>query len=128
MSISQGGDPDPDDVTPIRPKSSFPTPIEDTDGYDLRPNPLTASTAAELMSLLRQFRIWCGKPGYRVMSRRANNVIAAATMHSALQTDRLPKLDTLQAIVRSCSGSEDDVRNWTTAWRKITLAEQPHKD
>jgi hypothetical protein len=138
MSTIPGDDAQSDDVMSIRPRSvhpeygerrpSFPVPVEDTDGYNLRPDPLTAATAAQMMSLLRQFRVWCGKPGVRVMARRANNAIAAATIHSALQGDRLPKLETLQAVVWACSGSEEDVRNWTTAWRKITLAEEHRKE
>jgi hypothetical protein len=105
--------------------ASFPPPLEDTDGFNLRPDPLQAATSAELMRLLRQFRAWCGLPGYRVMSSRVGKQVSPSTLCTALGGDRLPKLDTLQAIIRACSGSEQDVRRWTTAWRQITLAESP---
>ncbi len=105
--------------------ASFPPPLEDTDGFNLRPDPLQAATSAELMRLLRQFRAWCGQPGYRVMSSRVGKQVSPSTLCTALGSDRLPKLDTLQAIIRACSGNEEDVRRWTTAWRRITFAESP---
>jgi hypothetical protein len=133
MNSSPGEGPDPDGVTPIEGRRfhlphqdrsvPFQAPIDDTEGYNLRPDPLTAKKAYELMRLLRQFRAWCGQPGYRVMSSRVGKRVSPSTLCTALASDRLPKLDTLQAIIQACSGQEEDVRRWTTAWRQITISE-----
>lgn len=134
MNAMRGESPRLGDVTPIRgarppgqpgePRAPFPRPVEDTEGHNYRPDPLLATASAELMSLLRQFRIWCGKPGVRVLSLRVDNRISPSAIHSALQSDRLPRLETLQLIIEALTRDEDDVRRWTTAWRKINLASE----
>jgi hypothetical protein len=107
-----------------RPDSPPPAPpLADAEGHDLRPDPLTASTPAELMQALRQFRVWAGQPGYRVMSRRTGYRAAASTLCTALKSDKMPKLEMVQAIIEGCGGSKDDQRLYSTAWRQITLAQ-----
>jgi transcriptional regulator with XRE-family HTH domain len=51
--------------------SSGPPPlIADVDGYDGRPNPLTAATKAEFVAALRAFWQWAGAPSARKVANR----------------------------------------------------------
>jgi DNA-binding CsgD family transcriptional regulator len=97
-------------------------PVDDADGHDLRPDPLTASTPADLLAALRAFRTWAGEPGFRVMSRRSGYGAAASTMCTTLNGHTLPGLEVVRAIVEGCGGTEDDVKLYATAWRRIKMA------
>jgi hypothetical protein len=96
-------------------------PVADTEGHDLRPDPLAAQTPAEFMQALRQFRTWSGEPGYRVMAQRTGRRCAASTLCTALGSDKLPKLETVQTIVEACNGTKADIRLYSTAWRQLKL-------
>jgi hypothetical protein len=45
-----------------------------------------------------------------------------STMYAAMHADALPKLDVVKAIVIGCGGSEDDLRMFVTAWRRLESA------
>ena len=51
--------------------------IADAEGFDLRPDPLRARTAADFMAALRCYRAWAGDPSYRKMASRASYALAA---------------------------------------------------
>jgi hypothetical protein len=92
----------------------------DVEGIDLRPDPLTARTPAELAEALREYRIWAGEPPYRTMAARARQKIAASTMCTALgHPDRLPRLEVVLAIVAGCGGPAEDQQRFATAWRQV---------
>ena len=107
-----------------------PRAIRDVDGYDLRPNPLTAQTQAAFMTSLRKFRTWAGDPPFRIMSGRSDPHLSAATLCTALSRDVLPTLAVVQAVITACGGDEDDQRRFTTAWRWLRLEQEgtnPHE-
>lgn len=93
--------------------------IEDTEGFDLKPDPLTALTPADLMAALRQYREWAGEPSYRAMAGQAGRAVAASTLCTALGSDELPRLNVVTAIVAGCGGSEEDQQRYATAWRQV---------
>jgi hypothetical protein len=93
--------------------------IEDADGYDLKPNPLMATTPEEFIRILWRYKIWSGDPSWRKMAANAGQAVVHSTMHAAMNGDALPKLDVVKAIVTGCGGSEDDLRAFATAWRHI---------
>ena len=101
--------------------ADVPRAISDADGYDLRPNPLSAQTPAAFMAALRQFRTWAGDLSLRMISGRSHPPIAASTLCTALRGDALPTFAVVQAVITACGGSEDDRRRFTTAWRKLRL-------
>jgi hypothetical protein len=82
-------------------------------------------TAAEFMAKLRRYREWAGNPSYRKMAEQAGQTRVHSTMHAALSGDELPKQDVMKAIVIGCGASEEDVRAFVTAWRRIN-AHQAH--
>jgi hypothetical protein len=43
-------------------------------------------------------------------------------MHAAMNGNTLPKLDVVKAIIIGCGGSEDDLRMFVTAWRRLESA------
>jgi hypothetical protein len=86
-------------------------------GNNLRPDPLAASTAAELMAALRARRIWGGLPGFRMMSMRAGHRASPSTMCTALKGDKLPSLDVVRALVEGSGGDKEEVKLYATAWR-----------
>jgi hypothetical protein len=98
-----------------------PEPVLDAEGYNLKPNPLTASTAAELVATLREYRAWAGSPPFRRMAAQARHKVAYTTMWNALNGDELPKFDVVLAIIQGCGGSQEDLRAFATAHRRINL-------
>jgi hypothetical protein len=106
-----------------RPQTSgvAPTPVRDAEGYDLKPNPLTARTPAGLVAALREYRAWAGSPPLRKMAATAREKVAYTTMWSALNGAELPKFHVVMAIVQGCGGSQEDLRAFATAHRRINL-------
>jgi len=93
--------------------------ISDADGIDLRPDPLKATTPAEFIDALRQYKLWSGDPSWRTMAKRAGQAVVHSTMYAAMNGDALPKLDVVKAIIIGCGGGEDDLSSFATAWRRI---------
>jgi hypothetical protein len=93
--------------------------VGDACGFDLKPDPLAASTAAEFITALRQYKAWSGDPSLRKMAARAGQAVVHSTMHAAMHGDSLPKFDVVKAIIIGCGGDEDDLRAFATAWRRI---------
>lgn len=86
---------------------------------DLKPNPLTATTAAEFVEVLRRYRAWHGDPSWRNMAIQARHLVVHSTMHTAMNSDTLPKFDVMKAIVVGCGGDEDDLEAFTRVWQRI---------
>lgn len=96
-----------------------PEPVRDAWGYDLKPNPLEATTSAEFVNALRDYRVWAGKPSFRLMAARAQQFVAHSTMCVALNSSDLPALKVVTAIVVGCGGGSEDQEKFVTAWRRI---------
>jgi hypothetical protein len=94
-------------------------PVRDADGYNLKPDPLQAQTAAELVRALRQYRAWSGNTPFRQMAAQARQRVAHSTMCVALKSEELPGLKVLLAIVAGCGGSQSDQQKFATSWRRI---------
>lgn len=108
--------------------AASPEPVRDADGYNLKPDPLQAQTAAELTGALRQYRAWAGNTPFRQMAARARQRVAHSTMCVALKSDDLPGLKVVLAIVAGCGGGQADQEKFATAWRRINagmIAPQP---
>jgi hypothetical protein len=101
--------------------------MEDVAGFSTKPNPLTATTAAEFMAALRQYRKWAGSPAYRRMAKRAGQVCVHSTMHAALIRDDLPRQEVMRAIVIGCEATPEDVRAFVTAWRRINSGQETNR-
>ena len=92
--------------------------ISDACGFDLKPDPLAATTPAQFIRSLWQYKIWSGDPPWRKMAKQAGQRVVHSTMHA----DALPKLEVVKAIIIGCGGSEDDLRMFATAWRRLESA------
>ncbi|MEU8364967.1 hypothetical protein AB0C27_54030 [Nonomuraea sp. NPDC048882] len=98
---------------------------EDVPGYDtLKPDPLKAETAAEFVELMKQYRIWAKEPSYREIVRRARNAFGASTLCQALKSTHLPSAKLVEAFIWACSGSQEDLQAWMTAWRRLRMKHQ----
>lgn len=86
---------------------------------ELEPKPLAATTPAAFVEVLRQYRAWHGSPSWRNMAIRANQAVVFSTMHTAMNSDALPKFEVMKAIVIGCGGGEADLEKFTAAWRRI---------
>jgi hypothetical protein len=97
--------------------------LPDAGGYDdLRPDPLRAGTAAELIAMLRQFRTWAGNPSYRDMALRSGRRAGASTMCTLLGSSDLPdRLEIIDAIIEGCGGTDEDRQKFATAWRRLAM-------
>jgi hypothetical protein len=93
--------------------------VQDAYGYNLKPNPLTATTPAELVCALRRYREWSGNVPFRQMAAAARYAVAHSTMCVALSREELPALKVVLAIVIGCGGSATDQERFATAWRQI---------
>ncbi|MDH2426449.1 hypothetical protein [Sphaerisporangium sp. TRM90804] len=97
--------------------------IADVNGHDIKPDPLQANTLEELADLLRAFWEWAGRPSYRDVARASGNTFSNGTAGKVLAgpSCRAPfKLEYVQGCIRGCGGDEEEVRRWTTAWRKVS--------
>jgi hypothetical protein len=97
--------------------------ISEVPGDDLKPNPLTATTAEAFIEVLGQYRAWSGDPPYRVMAERAGQAVVYSTMYNAMTGNALPKLHVVRAIIIGCGGGEDDMRLFDSAWRRINMGQ-----
>jgi hypothetical protein len=97
--------------------------LPDVGGYQrLRPDPLSAQTATELIDVLRQFRTWAGNPSYRDMALRSGRRAGASTMCTVLGGSELPaRLEVIDAIIEGCGGTDEDRQKFATAWRKLAM-------
>lgn len=86
---------------------------------DLKPDPLRASTAAEFVKVLWQYRAWSGDATWRKIAARAGQTRVHSTIWAAMHRDALPKLDVVRAIITGCGGTEDDLTAFTAAWHRI---------
>jgi len=96
--------------------------IGDAAGFDLKPDPLEATTPAEFIDALRQYKLWSGDPSWRQMAKRAGQAVVHSTMYAAMNGDGLPKFEVVKAIVIGCGGGEDDLSSFASAWRRIARA------
>lgn len=99
--------------------------VGDARGIDFRPNPAGARTPAELVAVLRDFRVWAGEPSYREMSDRNRGKPAASTICTALRSGELPKFDMVAAVVTGCGGGKEDLERFASAWRAVRTGMQP---
>jgi len=101
--------------------------VPDTPGLSFCPDPGTARTPAEFKVALRTYRIWTGEPSYRVMENVIRNQCsrhyASSTLHAALTGSGLPALPLVQAVVVACGGSDAHQQMFTSAWRRLTMAQ-----
>jgi hypothetical protein len=105
-----------------RPAQLLPPPLADADGYDLRPNPLGAATVADLMECVRQYHIWAGNRGLRVMARHIEQQLSPQTLSNLLKSDQLPRLgDQMRLLIEACGGDAEDQQRFVTAWRRFKM-------
>ncbi|RAY12921.1 hypothetical protein DPM19_23210 [Actinomadura craniellae] len=99
------------------------TATEPRPGRGLKPDPLTATTATELMTLMSAYRVWKGKASYRKMANAVGNRYAASTFSTLSNRPTLPSLDLVRAYIEGCGADQADLEIWTRAWQQIALTE-----
>jgi len=93
--------------------------INDAFGFDQKPDPLTATTPAEFVQVLRKYKFWSGDPSWRAIADRANHIVVHSTLYTAMNSDSLPKFDVMKALIIGCGGDEEDLKAYASAWRRI---------
>jgi hypothetical protein len=96
--------------------------VLDAAGFDLRPDPLQASTPGQFVSALRQYWIWSGKTPYRELARRSGGELAISTISVMLTKETLPSQGRMLTFVSACGATEEDCQRFVTAWRLLSLA------
>jgi hypothetical protein len=89
----------------------------------LAPDPLRASTPADLAAALERFRRRAGEPSFREMARHARPAVSPSTLAAAVHAERLPTLRVVSAFVTGCGGGPEELARFATAWRRIRLCE-----
>jgi hypothetical protein len=96
----------------------------DLPGYNLKPDPMAARSAADLIRALRDYRVWAGDVSFRALARKSGQLASASAMCNALgdpalSRNELPRLSVVTAVVVGCGGTRDDQAAWATAWRLL---------
>ena len=73
--------------------------ISDAARFDLKPDPLQATTPTEFIEALRQYKFWSGDPSWRRMAKRAGQAVVHSTMYAAMNGDALPKPMSVSLII-----------------------------
>jgi hypothetical protein len=99
-------------------------------GLEFRPDPREARDDAELMQAVRRYRVWAGEPSYRDMERTLSQMqtvrrLGTSTLHTILNKDQLPRLETFIALLTACGAPAEDQVLFVAAWRRIRLRESP---
>lgn len=81
--------------------------------------PLEINSGAEFVRALRQYRAARGNTSFRQMAARARYVVPHSAMCVALNSEELPSLEVVLAIVAGCGGSLDDQECFVAAWRRL---------
>lgn len=87
-----------------------------------KPDPAAARSAADYVTVLRQYRAWSGDLSWREIAARAKQNRVHSTIYNAMRRDVLPTLEVVKAIVTGCGGGEDDLLAFTSAWHRISAA------
>jgi len=95
--------------------------VSDAAGFNLCPDPLQADTPSGLVTALREYRIWAGRPSFRELARRTGGTPAASTICTMLRSAELPVFDCMLAFVRACGATEEECQRFATAWRRLSL-------
>jgi hypothetical protein len=98
--------------------------IPDLPGVDLHPDPGAADTVAGFLECLRNYRVWAGKPSFRVMERHCDRRFAASTICTALRSEAMPGLDMVLTIITACGGPEQHQREFASGWRRLTIGDR----
>jgi hypothetical protein len=85
-----------------------PEPVRDAEGFELRPDPLTARTPAELVAFLQWYREWAGQPSFRKMAAQAGQRVSYSALCTALRGDAMPGYEIVKAVIAGCGGSDEE--------------------
>jgi hypothetical protein len=91
---------------------------------DLRSDPDSVSSIAELGRQLRLLRISAGVATLRELEARATasgDALPRSTAGNAESGKHLPGLEVIRAFVQACNGSAADVRRWQSAWQRLYM-------
>ncbi|MEU6328441.1 XRE family transcriptional regulator [Streptomyces sp. NPDC047049] len=91
------------------------------------PDPRRARTPTEFVLVMRAMKDRSGLT-YRQLAVRAEgrgDVLPASTLAGTLSRGSLPRPEVVEAFVRACGGSPEDVERWLAARRDLTRGE-PH--
>ncbi|MGI5330933.1 hypothetical protein [Actinomadura nitritigenes] len=102
---------------------------EDAPGYSLKPDPMTAQSMAELLTLLRRFWWWADKPGMRALADRSGQAFSKSTATKLIHVEPGPQTPALSqkyvaGIIRGCGGDDTEISKWVTAFRLLDSAEE----
>ncbi|MEZ7132685.1 hypothetical protein ACBR40_45745 [Nonomuraea sp. AD125B] len=99
--------------------------IPDAPGYDLKPDPFTARSVAELEELAREFWRWVDKPSSRHLAERSGGAFSHATIARIIYEKPGRPALTMQyliGLIRGCGGDAQEQQRWASAWRLLDRA------
>lgn len=105
--------------SPYKVRRPVPAPIPDAPGYNLKPDPSTVRSPAELVDALVDLREWADI-SLREMSRRCDGMPAHSTLSAMEKSRELPKLDMVLVYVDAL-GLSADRELWRSAWRRLRM-------
>lgn len=99
---------------------------------DSKPDPATATTVAELLLMLDQYRVWAGEPPYRTMAITIGNRYSPSTLATITKTPKdatpkLPRFDRIEAFLEGCRADAEEIDRYRAAWRRLKLSHPPEQ-
>ncbi|MET7799278.1 helix-turn-helix domain-containing protein [Streptomyces decoyicus] len=83
------------------------------------PDPLTATSAVDLLRKLREVHSWAMQPSYRELEEKTGGGLKKSTIGDMLRPDRktLPRFDRYAHFLEACGVR--DLTCWIAAWRRF---------
>ncbi|WP_069770997.1 hypothetical protein [Streptomyces sp. LUP30] len=83
------------------------------------PDPLTATSAMDLLRKLREVHSWAMRPSYRELEEKTGGELKKSTIGDMLRPDRatLPRFDRYAHFLEACGVR--DLTCWIAAWRRF---------
>ncbi|WP_017623974.1 hypothetical protein [Nocardiopsis chromatogenes] len=88
-------------------------------GTPERINPYAATTTAEFLQAMREYRTRAGTPTFEEMEYRSGGVCTAQRFRSTLDGKAMPTIALVGAFITACGGDADACGEWTAALRYL---------
>ncbi|WP_017540109.1 MULTISPECIES: hypothetical protein [Nocardiopsis] len=105
-------------MVPLDPHFGSPTGVRNTGAAEYI-NPYAATTTAEFLQAMRDYRARAGDPTFEEMEHRSGGVCTAQRFRSTLAGRAMPTVALVGAFITACGGDAEACGEWTAALRYL---------
>ncbi|MFG2004354.1 hypothetical protein ACGFNU_34870 [Spirillospora sp. NPDC048911] len=88
-----------------------------------RPDPRNATTPAQFIAAMFEYRVLKGNRSYRKMAAAVGSRYAHTTFSGLKTRTTLPALELAMSFITACGAHPDELGEWKEAWQRIALAQ-----